>query len=532
MVNKFSYIVDNFRIGFEDKERLNELLCEYLSIEKEVLVELTVLKESLDARQHKINIFYQHRIRFNLTTPLKEKPKNVSEVDQIQLPNEEGVPTNFKKHKRPLVVGYGPAGMFLAFTLIEAGIKPIIIEKGQTGVERQKSINQLWKNSILDENSNVQFGEGGAGFFSDGKLGTRVKSSLIQDVYKIFVRFGAKEEILYQSKPHLGTDKLRIILKSFRTYLIEQGATFQFQKTVEKIKLKNKRVIGVTLDDGAFIEADDVFLCTGHSCRDIYRMLHANNVSMESKEFAVGFRVEHPQEFINKSQFGHFFDNSLLPAADYKLTTQSKKSKQGVYSFCMCPGGMVVLATSEKNKIVTNGMSLSHRDGKLANAGIVVAVNKEFLEPDLFAGIRFQEEIEAKAYSMTNSYFAPAQRIQDFMDNQVSTDLPKSSFLPGLKSCNLRQLYPEWITEKILAAVKVFEEKFPGFIHADGIFIAPETRTSSPIKILRNPETYESINTIGLYPLGEGAGASGGITSSAIEGIHGARKWIKKYSNI
>lgn len=534
MGSEYFYHIINFRISFRLKDSLKKQLAQELKLPESEILYFQVIKESLDARQNRIDIFYQYKILFSLSQPLQlsEGIKNIEPAK----PPQEPAPLvekiiNFIGH-RPVIVGYGPAGMFAAYTLVNAGIKPIILEKGQMVDDRQKTINQLWKNSILNPDSNVQFGEGGAGFFSDGKLGTRVSSPYIQEVYRIFVQFGAKPDILYENKPHLGTDKLKGILKNFRQYLIENGVEFHFQTSMKEILFDQKRQItGLVLENGQLIETDTIFLCTGHSSRKIYRMLLEKGVQLEAKEFAVGFRIEHPQSFINLCQYGPLFEDPYLPAADYKLQNHLKDKNLGTYSFCMCPGGMVVLATSEENKIVTNGMSLSRRNGKFANAGIVVTAKREIYGEGILAGLEFQESIEKKAFDMTGSYHAPAQRVADFLENRLSDLLPKSSFLPGIKSANLNLLYPETITTSIRDAMYKFEEKFQGFIQEDAIFIAPETRTSSPIRIPRDENTYESINTPGLIPLGEGAGAAGGITSAGIEGINGALHWLKKIKN-
>lgn len=532
MNSPYFYQITNFRISYRVKDSIKELLAAELEIPVDQIGYFQVLKESLDARQNRKDIYYQYKILFSLIEPLKNlgERKNIEGAKEPQsLPFLVPKIVNYSG-KQPIIVGYGPAGMFAAYTLVNAGIKPIIIEKGQMVDERQRALNQLWKNSVFNPDSNVQFGEGGAGFYSDGKLYTRVTSPLVHEVYKIFVQFGAKPDILYQNKPHLGTDKLKDILKNFRQYLIDHGAEFRFNTSLKEIITNQSReIIGIQLEDNQVLETDTVFLCTGHSSRKIYRMLHEKGVRLEPKEFAVGFRIEHPQSFVNICQYGSFFDDPKLPAADYSL--QNNSNEKGTYSFCMCPGGMVVLATSEEGKIVTNGMSLSRRDGKFANAGIVVTVNQELLGKDVLSGMEFQEQIEKKAFDLTKSYFAPAQRVKDFIDNKLSETLPKSSFLPGIKSCNLREIYPEQINQSIIEAMEVFHKKMKGFIHQDAIFIAPETRTSSPIRITRDLATYNSVNTKGLIPLGEGAGAAGGITSAGIEGINGGLHWLKGISS-
>ena len=535
MTNEYFYHITNFRISFRFKETLKEQLALELELPIEEILFFKIIRESLDARQNRKDIYFQYKVLFSLAAPLK----NIADKKNIESANPPVEPPKLVEKnihyegKRPIIIGYGPAGMFAAYTLINAGIKPIIIEKGLTVDDRQKDINQLWKNGTFKTDSNVQFGEGGAGYYSDGKLGTRVSSPYIQDVYRVFIQFGAKPDILYENKPHLGTDKLKGILRNFRQYLIDNGVEFHFNTSMKEILFdKNRQITGIQLEDGRKMETETVFLCTGHSSRKVYRMLHEKGVQLEAKEFAVGFRIEHPQSFINLCQYGTFFEDPYLPAADYKLQNHLKDKNKGTYSFCMCPGGMVVLATSEEGRIVTNGMSLSRRAGKFANAGIVVTANHELYGEGLLAGMEFQEAIEKKAYDMTGSYFGPAQRVIDFLENRISETLPKSSYLPGIKSVNLNLLYPESINASIKEAMYKFEEKFKGFIQPDAIFIGPETRTSSPLKIPRDPLTYVSVNTPGLIPLGEGAGAAGGITSAGIEGINGALFWLKGLKGI
>ncbi|MGB5145728.1 MAG: FAD-dependent oxidoreductase, partial [Porticoccaceae bacterium] len=426
--------------------------------------------------------------------------------------------------ERPVVIGFGPCGLFAALILAESGFRPIVLERGKAVRERTRDTWALWRERRLDPESNVQFGEGGAGTFSDGKLYSQIKDPrhLGRKVLAEFVAAGAPEEIRYVSKPHIGTFRLVTVVQAMREKIIALGGEVRFRQQVTDLLLEDRQVTGVQLADGARIATRHVVLAVGHSARDTFRMLHGRDVHMEPKPFSIGLRVEHPQSIIDRARFGTQAGHPLLGAADYKLVHHAKNGR-AVYSFCMCPGGTVVAATSEPGRVVTNGMSQYSRNERNANAAIVVGITPaDFPSDDPLAGIALQEDLEARAFALGGgNYDAPAQRVGDFLANRASTQLGDliPSYQPGVHLTNLVGLLPDYATAAIREAMPVFGRQIPGFDAADAVFTAVETRTSSPLRICRERDTLESVNTQGLYPAGEGAGYAGGIYSAAIDGI-------------
>jgi len=426
--------------------------------------------------------------------------------------------------ERPVVIGFGPCGLFAALILAESGFRPIVLERGKAVRERTKDTWGLWRQRELDPESNVQFGEGGAGTFSDGKLYSQIKDPrhLGRKVLTEFVAAGAPEEIRYVSKPHIGTFRLVTVVQAMREKIIALGGEVRFRQQVTDLLVEDRQVTGVQLADGAHLATRHVVLAVGHSARDTFRMLHARGVHMEPKPFSIGLRVEHPQAIIDRARFGAQAGHPLLGAADYKLVHHAKNGRS-VYSFCMCPGGTVVAATSAPGRVVTNGMSQYSRNERNANAAIVVGITPaDFPSKDPLAGIALQEDLEARAFVLGGgNYDAPAQLVGDFLANRASTQLGEviPSYQPGVHLTNLSGLLPDYATEAIREAMPVFGRQIPGFDAADAVFTAVETRTSSPLRIRRERDTWESINTRGLYPAGEGAGYAGGIYSAAIDGI-------------
>lgn len=428
--------------------------------------------------------------------------------------------------QRPVVVGFGPAGIFAALVLAQMGFRPIVLERGKAVRERTKDTWKLWRNNVLDPESNVQFGEGGAGTFSDGKLYSQVKDPrhLGRKVLTEFVKAGAPEEILYVARPHIGTFRLVSMVEHMRREIESLGGEIRFQSRVTGLHIEQGQVRGVTLASGEEILATQVVLALGHSARDTFEMLHATGVFMEAKPFAVGFRIEHPQSLIDKARLGPNAGNPLLGAADYKLVYHAANGR-AVYSFCMCPGGQVVAATSEANCVVTNGMSQYSRAERNANAGIVVNVSPEDFTDDAagnpLAGIAFQRRLEANAFDLGGgTYEAPGQLVGDFLAGRPSTQLGSviPSYQPGVHLTDLSTALPDYAIAAIREALPAFDRQVRGFSLPDAVLTGVETRTSSPLRITRG-EDLQSLNIKGLYPAGEGAGYAGGILSAGIDGV-------------
>jgi len=422
-----------------------------------------------------------------------------------------------KSEKRPVVVGFGPAGMFCALLLAMAGLRPIVLERGEDAQSRHEKVEHFWTTGQLDGKSNVQFGEGGAGTFSDGKLNTGVNNPRIGWILERFVEFGAREEILYDAKPHVGTDVLLNVVQNLRRKVIALGGEVRFGCHVTDIQLEDGRLTGLVLSDGQVVACDTAVFAIGHSARDTFSMLHRQGVPMEAKPFAMGVRIEHKQSLINKAQYGT--DDLPLPPADYKLVKHLEDGT--VYTFCMCPGGYVVAAASEDGGVVTNGMSYADRAGDNANAALLVTVNpEEFPYEGPLGGAQWQRQIEEKAFRISGNYLAPAQKVGDFLDGKAS-DGPGAvipTYRPGVVWCDLRSVLPEKIVKSLNEALPMLEGNLKGFASGDAVLTAPETRSSSPVRIVRG-ENKQSVSLEGLYPCGEGAGYAGGIMSAAIDGM-------------
>ena len=422
-----------------------------------------------------------------------------------------------KAEKRPVVVGFGPAGMFCALILAMAGQKPIVLERGEDAAARHEKVETFWKTGRLDEMTNVQFGEGGAGTFSDGKLNTGVNNPRIGWILEKFVEFGASEDILFDAKPHVGTDVLLNVVQNLRKKIIELGGEVRFQAKVTDLRVENGAVTGVVTDKGEVLPCDHLVLAIGHSARDTFAMLHERGITMERKPFAMGVRIEHKQSMIDKAQYG--CENGALPPADYKLVQHLEDGT--VYTFCMCPGGYVVAAASEAGGVVTNGMSYADRAGENANAALLVTVHPDDIPYEgVLGGVRWQREMEQAAYQLSGSYRAPAQKVGDFLAGKPS-DGPGEvtpTYRPGVTWCDLHEVLPEKITRSLKAALPMLDGNLKGFAGDDAVLTAPETRSSSPVRIVRG-EDKQSTALEGLYPCGEGAGYAGGIMSAAIDGI-------------
>jgi uncharacterized FAD-dependent dehydrogenase len=423
---------------------------------------------------------------------------------------------------RPVVIGVGPCGLFAGLILAQMGFRPIILERGKAVRERTKDTWGLWRKNVLNPESNVQFGEGGAGTFSDGKLYSQIKDPKHygRKVLEEFVLAGAPEDILYLSRPHIGTFRLVGMVEKMRATIHQLGGEVRFDTRVEDIEIENGKVRGLTLSNGETLRCDHVVLSVGHSARDTFEMLHRRGVYMEAKPFSLGFRIEHPQGLIDRSRFGKFAGHKLLGAADYKVVHHCSNGR-AVYSFCMCPGGTVVAAASEPGRVVTNGMSQYSRNERNANAGIVVGITPEDFRGGPLAGIAFQRQWEERAFELGGGdYSAPAQLVGDFIARRASTAIGsvQPSYKPGVRLTDLSTALPDYVIDAIREALPQIDKKLPGFAMHDAVLTGVETRTSSPIRV-RRKDNYQSMNVDGLYPAGEGAGYAGGIYSAAIDGI-------------
>ena len=424
-----------------------------------------------------------------------------------------------QSEKRPVVIGFGPAGMFAALILSMAGLKPIVLERGEDAQSRHDKVEKFFATGELDTRSNVQFGEGGAGTFSDGKLNTGVNNPRIGWVLDQFVKFGAREDILYDAKPHVGTDVLLNVVQNLRKRVITLGGEVRFNSQVTGLRIENGQLTGLQVNGSEIVETDRAVLAIGHSARDTFELLHSLNIPMEPKAFAMGARIEHKQSMVNASQYGE--NNPVLPPADYKLVQHL--DEKSVYTFCMCPGGYVVAAASEEGRVVTNGMSYADREGENANAALLVTVNpEEFPDKSTLGGMYWQRQIEETAYRVSGSYRAPAQRVGDFLKGVPSTG-PGSvqpTYRPGVTWCDLHEVLPRQLTRAMEEALPKLDGQLKGYADPDAVLTAPETRSSSPVRILRGEDRQSQIK--GLYPCGEGAGYAGGIMSAAVDGIQTA----------
>lgn len=427
-----------------------------------------------------------------------------------------------KRKEKVIVVGSGPSGMFAALRLIELGIKPIVIERGKDIKERRRDLRAIQQEHIVNPNSNYCFGEGGAGTYSDGKLYTRsTKRGNVKKILRMFVQHGAKEDVLIDAHPHIGSNKLPHIVQSFRETILNNGGEVHFNSLVTDLIIKNDKVMGVIVNDKEEYLADAVILAVGHSARDIFYLLDKKKIKMEQKDFAMGVRIEHPQALINEIQYHTKEKNEFLPAASYGLNIQV--DERAVYSFCMCPGGIIIPTATSPEEIVVNGMSLAKRNSPFANAGLVVSISskdwQKYESLGAFAGLKFQQEYERQAFEWANrTQKAPAQRVTDFIKGKESQSLPRASYIPGLTSAPLHQLIPSVIRKALQKALIVFDSRMPGYVTEEAVLVAPETRTSSPVRIVRDKSTYMHLQVEGLFPCGEGAGYAGGIVSSAMDG--------------
>lgn len=525
--------INQIKIGIDKKESdLMDQISKVLRVKKEEIKKYSILRKSIDARK-KNDLQYIYSVLVEIKNEeAVVKRINKADVTIHTVKEYKIMPSGIDVMKnRPVVVGMGPAGLFAGLMLARAGYNPILIERGKCVEERVEDVELFWKEGILNSNSNVQFGEGGAGTFSDGKINTLVRDDSGRNnlVLKTFVEFGAPDDILYMNKPHIGTDKLRNVVVGIRNEIIKLGGEVRFNTCLTNFRIEKNQLVGIELNGEEQLACDNLVLAVGHSARDTFSVIKDKGFDISAKSFAVGLRIEHPQEVIGKSQYGVHYTE--LPTAEYKVTHQASTGR-GVYSFCMCPGGFVVNSSSEEGRLVVNGMSNHARDEKNANSAIIVTVTPEdFGDTDNpLAGVEFQRKLEELAYKEGNGKI-PVQRFEDYAANRISKGFGKVK--PNTKGAysfgNLNHCLPKELNDSITEAIYAYNRMIPGFSDGDSLLLGVESRTSSPIRIQRDEE-FES-NIQGIYPCGEGAGYAGGITSAAMDGIKVYEAMAKKYKS-
>jgi uncharacterized protein len=521
-------IISSLRIPLEKDEK-NEYMkaaSQILKVREKDIEFVRILSKSLDARSKK-QFYYEISIVVTISDSYVNKEGFPVYTGDLKA---EKIAKNMKD--RPIIIGFGPAGMFTALELIDYGIKPLIFERGKKIEERSMDIQKLIAERELDPESNIQFGEGGAGSYSDGKLFSRVKNSRHANrVLDTFIKFGAPEEIGYMRKPHLGTDVLRRIVKNIRNHILERGGEIYYSSKMTSILISDGRALGVVINGQKEYISSVIYLALGHSARDTFEMIHEKGIYIEQKPISVGVRIEHPAEIINLIRYGRKYKEfPEIGAADYSFTYNNRAIGRGVYTFCMCPGGEVVNASSEKDMLVLNGMSYSKRSSALSNSAIVVTCHTDdYRSTHPLAGIEFQRDIEKKAFiAGGRKWKVPAQNLVDFLSGRISDNLNNNSYRMGAVSADMNGIVPEFVGSALLSAFNKWKEDYPLFVSDHAILLGAETRTSSPVRIKRS-EKHESINIKNLYPIGEGSGYAGGITSSAIDAIKAVESSLSIY---
>jgi len=519
-------LINNVNLSLNtDFSDLNSVAASQLKTNVQDIVTAKLYRKSVDARR-KNDVHFCCSILAQVKGSEQKLINNCKNASLF-----ESIPYVWKRavcipKKRPIVVGFGPAGMFAALTLAKAGLRPLVIERGSDVDTRTSQVNSFLKGNPLNTESNVQFGEGGAGTFSDGKLNTGIKNPRSRTVLEVFNEHGAPDKILTDAKPHIGTDILVNVVKSIREEIIALGGTVLFNTRIDSITVKNGKIVSAVAG-GTEYESDNIVLATGHSARDTFAMLSEKGVKMEKKPFSMGVRIEHLQSDINKSLYGEFAESEYLGAADYKLAAHLKNGR-GVYTFCMCPGGEVINASSEMGGIAVNGMSKSARNGKNANSALLVSVNPEdFADDNILAGCELQRKVEQAAFGICGGK-VPVNTVSNFVFGEpFAITKVKPTVKPEYSFAEFENIFPSFVTESLKEGILIFDKKISGFADKAAVLTAPETRSSSPIRILRN-ENFESINVSGMYPCGEGAGYAGGIVSAAVDGITVAEQIIER----
>ena len=506
---------------------LRPRIAKLLHVSSSAITDITIVRRAIDARKRSAVHFVCSIECETSETPTLPPQAKVIELSSLNVGKPEAL-NGSKTSQHAIIVGAGPAGLFAALALAESGMRVTLLERGQPVEKRMRDIGRLRSRGELNPESNVCFGEGGAGTYTDGKLYTRIKHPFVRWVLAEFVRFGADKNILVDAHPHLGTDKLVRIIRRMREHLLALGVDYRFNTRVDDILKDNKEVAtGVRLANGEEVMGDHIILAIGHSARDTIETLHKQGIEIEAKDFAVGVRAEHDQTWVNACQFSQFSEHPSLGAAEYKLTHQVSDQylgKRGIYSFCMCPGGLIVPSPTEEGLMTVNGMSNAHRRSPLANSGIVVQVTPDDIERhglgrDALCGIRLQRELERACFNMTNTpYAAPAMRITDFVQKKATGKLAPTRFKPSVEAADLHDLFPKWLAEPLREGLLAFDRKMKGYVSDDANILAVESRTSSPIRMLRD-QTMQSVSLSNLYPIGEGAGYAGGIASAAVDGL-------------